>query len=227
LRACTINASTPAATTVSVKADSATSGSWWSMPIRSLHGGDAVADQRGLRHQARPEASLLHALRRAADVEVDLVIAEVGADPRAAGERRRIAAAKLKGHRMLCRIEADQPVAVAMQHGAGRHHFGVDQRPPRQQPMEEPAMPVGPFHHRRHAKPPPRGFAGVLRFINHLAHVPFSLIWSHGVRFGPIFPPVVQHSVRLREMLYRRQRGHDNWTDSERRLKILLGPDRH
>jgi hypothetical protein len=46
-------------------------------------------------------------------------------------------------------IEADQPLAVAVEHRAGRHHLGVEQRPAREQAMEEPAVPVGPFHHRR------------------------------------------------------------------------------
>ena len=50
---------------------------------RGLHRGDAIADQRRLRHQAGAEAALLHAIRRAADVEIDLVVAEVRADPRA------------------------------------------------------------------------------------------------------------------------------------------------
>ena len=76
---------------------------------RGLHRGDAIADQRRLRHQAGAEAALLHALRRAADVEVDLVIAEIRADPRATRERRGIAAAELERDRMLGRIEADQP----------------------------------------------------------------------------------------------------------------------
>ena len=53
---------------------------------------------------------------------------------------------------MLGRIEADQPLAVAVQHRAGGHHLGVDQRAARQQAMEEPAVPVGPFHHRRNAE---------------------------------------------------------------------------
>jgi hypothetical protein len=35
-----------------------------------------------------------------------------------------------------------------MQHRAGREHFGVEQGTARQQAMEEPAVPVCPFHHR-------------------------------------------------------------------------------
>jgi hypothetical protein len=35
---------------------------------------------------------------------------------------------------------------------------------PRQQAMEEPAMPVGPFHHRGDAEPMAADFIGFLRF---------------------------------------------------------------
>ncbi len=49
---------------------------------RVLHGGDAVADQCRLGHQAGAEAALLHALGGTADIEVDLVEAEIGGDAR-------------------------------------------------------------------------------------------------------------------------------------------------
>ena len=160
LRACTISASTPAASTVAANASSASSGSCSSMPMRHftvtgiatarLHRRDAIADQRRLRHQAGAEAALLHAVRRAADIEIDLVDSR---SPRRCARTRasaaRIAAAELQRDRMLGRIEAEQPRAVAVQHRAGGHHLGIEQRAARQQAMEEPAMPVGPFHHRR------------------------------------------------------------------------------
>jgi hypothetical protein len=41
-----------------------------------LHRGDAVADQRRLRHQAGAEAAVLHAVGRAAGIQIDLVKAE-------------------------------------------------------------------------------------------------------------------------------------------------------
>src|SRR3712207_9094874 len=41
---------------------------------RGLHGGNAMADERRLAHEAGPEAALLHAVGRTADVEVDLVV---------------------------------------------------------------------------------------------------------------------------------------------------------
>src|SRR5580704_6887694 len=34
-----------------------------------------------------------------------------------------------------------------MEHRTGGDHLGVKQRPPRQQPVEIPAVPVGPLHH--------------------------------------------------------------------------------
>ena len=56
----------------------------------------AVGDQRGLGHQAGAEAARLHALGRAAAVEIDLVVAPALAQPRAVRQRLRIAAAQLQ-----------------------------------------------------------------------------------------------------------------------------------
>src|SRR5215470_5745471 len=112
------------------------------------HGGNAVAHQRGLRHQAGAEATLLHPVGRAADIEVDLVVAEIGGEASAFGELGRLAATKLQRKRMLGRVISQEPRAVAMEHRAGGDHLGVDQRAAREQAMEEPAMAVGPFHHR-------------------------------------------------------------------------------
>ena len=56
---------------------------------RALHRGDAFGNQLRLRHQAGAEAAILHAVGRAADIEVDLVIAEILAD---FGRGREIAA---------------------------------------------------------------------------------------------------------------------------------------
>jgi hypothetical protein len=55
---------------------------------------------------------------------------------------------------MLGCVVAQQPGAVAVQHRAGGEHFGIKQRPTRQQAMEKPAMPVSPFHHRGDAENP-------------------------------------------------------------------------
>jgi hypothetical protein len=53
---------------------------------------------------------------------------------------------------MLEPIEADELGAIAVQHGAGGDHLRVEKRMARHEAMEEPAMPVGPFHHRRNTE---------------------------------------------------------------------------
>ena len=113
-----------------------------------LHRRHAVPDQRRLGHQAGAEAAVLHAVGRTAGIEIDLVEAKIGADARARRKRPRIGTAELQGKRMLGGIEPQQPRAVAMQHRAGGQHFSVEQRTPRQQTVEKPAMPVSPVHHR-------------------------------------------------------------------------------
>ena len=85
---------------------------------RGFHRRDAVGDERRLAHQAGAEAAVLHPVGRAADVEVDLVIAEIRADARRSGEVARIGAAELQRDRMLRRLEAEQ--ARARRRGARR-----------------------------------------------------------------------------------------------------------
>ncbi len=119
---------------------------------RALHRRNAFGDQRRLRHQAGAEPAVLHPVRRAADIEVDLVIAEILADLRGGREVARIGTAELQRHRMLAGIEAEQSRPVAVDHGTGGQHLRIEPRPPRHQAMEDPAMPVGPVHHRSHGK---------------------------------------------------------------------------
>ena len=119
---------------------------------RALHRRNAVGDQRRLRHQAGAEAAVLHPVGRTADIEIDLVVAEILADLRGGRQIAGIGPAKLQRHRMLAWIEAEQPRAVAMKDGAGRQHLRVEPRTTRHQPVEDAAMPVGPVHHRGDGK---------------------------------------------------------------------------
>ena len=73
----------------------------------------------------------------------------------------RIAAAELQAPPDARPDRSQQPRAVAMQHRAGGDHLGVEQRTARQQAMEEPAVPVGPFHHRRDCKIATEPFSGI------------------------------------------------------------------
>jgi len=54
----------------------------------------------------------------------------------------------------LVRKPPTPSLTVAVDHRPGGDHLGIDQGTARQQAMEEPAMPVGPFHHRGDAKAP-------------------------------------------------------------------------
>ena len=139
LRAWTISASAPAATTLArqrierhfriliVDADPALHRD--RNAHRALHRRDAVGDQRRLRHQAGAETAVLHPVRRTADIEIDFVIAEILADFRRRREIARIGAAELQRHRMFAGIETEQAPPIAMKDGAGRQHLRIKPAP--------------------------------------------------------------------------------------------------
>src|SRR5215469_14204681 len=68
---------------------------------RRAHRRDALGCKLRLRHEAGAEAARLHTVRRATDIEIDLVITKVGADPRSLGKLIGIAAAELEPDRVL------------------------------------------------------------------------------------------------------------------------------
>ena len=114
------------------------------------HRRDAGSDALGLEHQRGTEAARTHAVARAADVQVDLVVARVGADLRRRRELGRIAAAELQGDGMLGRRELEETRRVAVEQRACRDHLGVEPRARREEPHEVPEMPVRAVHHRRY-----------------------------------------------------------------------------
>ena len=91
------------------------------------HGRQAITHQRRFQHQAGPETPALNPVRRATDVQVDLIVTPALRDPGTFGQVGRVAAAQLQGEWMFFFIETDQPFQVAMQHSPGGHHFGVEQ----------------------------------------------------------------------------------------------------
>ena len=80
--------------------------------------------------------------------------------------------------------------ATVMQHRAGGEHLGVDQRVPRQQTVEIPAVAVGPFHHRRNAKAP---IEDLFRFLLFASHLGFSCLQPISYRFRLILPYFATH----------------------------------
>ena len=131
------------------------------------HRRHAVGHQRRLSHQAGAEAAHLHAIGRAAAVEVDLGIAPLAGDARGLRQQRRLAATQLQGERLLGRVEAEQALAIAVDHRVGVDHLGIQPRRRRQQPVEEPAMAVGLVHHRGDGQAQGGGVAlgGAIRLI--------------------------------------------------------------
>jgi len=119
---------------------------------RGAHRGNAVTHQHGFAHQARAEATGLHAIGRAAAVEIDRVVTALRADPRRLRQEVRLGAAELQHDRMLGRIEPEQPLPIAMDRRLRGHHLGVQHGMRGQKPVEVPAMPVGPVHHRGNRK---------------------------------------------------------------------------
>ena len=64
-----------------------------------------------------------------------------------------ITAAELQGNRMLAGVVVQQLAHVAADNGRGDDHLGVEQRVRGVQPMQVPAVTVGPIHHRSDAYP--------------------------------------------------------------------------
>ena len=110
----------------------------------------ALGDPGGLPHQAGAEGAAGHALAGAAAVEVDLIVARLFPGTRRGRELTRLAAAELQCEWVLCRVEGQQPCAVATQDRRRGDHLGVQQHIWREAAQEIPAMAVGPVHHRGH-----------------------------------------------------------------------------
>jgi hypothetical protein len=88
------------------------------MPIRHLTVTGTLTAFFIAATQAATNAALLHAVRGATDIEVDLVVAEILADLGRHREVARIGAAELKRHGMFASIEAKQALPVTMDDGA-------------------------------------------------------------------------------------------------------------
>ena len=163
LRACTMTVVQPASAIAATKSRRNGQSSWSSMPMRhftvtgtetaAAHRAQAIRDQPRPRHQAGAERRLLHAIAGAADVQVDLVVAECGADRGRLGERPGFGAAELQRDRMLRGIELEEVIAVALHDRQRDDHLGVEQDARRELAQEVPAVPVGPVHHRRDGEP--------------------------------------------------------------------------
>ncbi len=144
------------------------------------HGRDAFGDEPRLGHQAGAEPARLHAVGRAADIEIDFVIAETLADLRGRCKLSRIAAADLQRDRVLRGIETNQLLALAMNDRGRRHHLGIEPRMARELAVEIAAMPVCPLHHRRDAE-------SVFLKFHHFSNKLIGLVHEHAHSCPQIF----------------------------------------
>ena len=116
------------------------------------HRRHALCDQGGFGHQTGAKATGLHPVGRAADVEVDLVVAPFLRQPRASGQVARIAAAELQGQRVLIGMVVEKPCRIAMQQRARGDHLGVENDMAADLAQEVTAVSVRPIQHRRNAE---------------------------------------------------------------------------
>lgn len=119
---------------------------------RLAHCRQAITHQLGFFHQASPETTLLNPVRRTTDIEIDLAIAPLRTDTSCLCQLTRLTSTQLQGKRLLGRIEAQETIMIAMNNGAGRHHLRVQQGLLVDQTMENPAVAIGPVHHRGNAE---------------------------------------------------------------------------
>ena len=104
-------------------------------------------------HQDRAESAGLDAVRGAADVQIDLIIAARGDNRGGIGQFCGIGAAELGRQRVFDRVIIQQMRRPAAHQRRSRDHFCVQQALARDLTVQKPAMPVCPVHHRRDGKP--------------------------------------------------------------------------
>ena len=119
---------------------------------RFTHTAQAVAHQLGFCHQAGAKTAGLYPVGRAADIQVDLIVAPVFSKPAAVGQFIRVAAAQLNGNGVLAAVKFQVAFAVTMKQCTGGDHFRVEQYLFADQAQEKAAMPVGPVQHRGNGK---------------------------------------------------------------------------
>ena len=112
------------------------------------HGLDAVRHQFWFCHETGAKGAALHPLAGTAAVQIDLVISPLHSEFGAMSQLSRFAATQLQGDRVLLFVVAQMSLHIAMNQGARRHHFAVQQCPLGEQAMKIAAVAVRPVHHR-------------------------------------------------------------------------------
>ena len=84
------------------------------IPNGAAHCRNACRHKLGFRHETGAEAARLHTVRRTPAIQIDLIVAEGQTDFGGARQFFRVGPAELQRDRMLDRMEAEKPLAVAM-----------------------------------------------------------------------------------------------------------------
>ena len=141
----------------------------------------AVGNQLRITHQTRTKHAVLHPVRRAADIQVDLIISTRFCQLRTLRQRRRIATAELQRYRMFF-FTVRQVITFTVNNRPCGHHFGIQQRIAGKQTQEIAAMSVRPVEHWCNAKPTTpvnvsffRHCAGLVDFLHFRITVHFQM----------------------------------------------------
>ncbi|MOA14830.1 hypothetical protein D3C78_1349530 [compost metagenome] len=127
---------------------------------RVAHRLHAIGHQLRLGHQAGTEGTLLHPLRRTADVEVDLVVAPLCGQPGALRQLLRLGATQLQRDRVLGVVVAQMARHIAVQQRPGGHHLGVQPGVLGNQARKIAVVAIGPVQHRGHGQAARRELGG-------------------------------------------------------------------
>ena len=107
----------------------------------------AVGNQLRITHQTRTKHAVLHPVRRAANIQVDLIVSTRFCQLRTLCQRRRIATPELQRYRMFF-FTVRQVITFTVNNRPCGHHFGIQQRIAGKQTQEITAMSVRPVEHR-------------------------------------------------------------------------------
>ena len=114
-----------------------------------LHGLETVGHKALALHEACPEVSVLHAVRRATAIEVHFLETRGFHELACLREIRRVAAPKLQDRGVLEGFVPQKLLRFGVEHCVGDHHLAVEQYVPRKQTQKIALVTVGAVEHRR------------------------------------------------------------------------------
>ena len=118
---------------------------------RIAHGCNTVCNPLWFGHEASAESTLLYAITRTADINIDFIVAKVLCNAGTSRQGDWVIAAELKRDGMLDWVIGEMSSLVAMQNRAGCHHLSVEQSVARDLAHQIAKVPICTLHHGRNA----------------------------------------------------------------------------